>query len=82
MSRIINYGTPGQVHEDTICEQAAMSDKITVTDLMNHLELIAQAPNGTGDGIAARAAINLINELAAYAGLALDDLAIAHGRTA
>jgi hypothetical protein len=82
MSRVINHGTPEVVWEDDLAAQAAMSDKVTVTDVMNHLELIAQAPNGTSDGLAARGAINLINELAAYANLDLSMLAIDVKRTA
>lgn len=82
MSRILNHRQAGEVHEDTICEQAAMSDKVTVPDVMNHLELIAQSPDGVGDALAARGAINLIHELAAMAGLALDDLAIDCKRSA
>jgi len=81
MSRVLTLNGR-DVYEDEICVQADMSDKVTVTDVMNHLALIVAAPNGTGDRYAAQGAINLIHELAAYAGLALDDLAIDVRRTA
>lgn len=76
MSRILDFDAEDRVHEDDICAQAAISDVVAVRDVWRHLELIAAVPDGTGDALAARGAMNLINELAALAKLDVTSLGI------